>query len=228
MTNPPYHEPLTVIIPCRNAEDTIERAIQSACNAGADYVYVYDDASTDKSFEVLDSIWCKYPPLQIWSISECRSGVVFARNYLIEQADYGLIVPLDADDTLHDLEPFKLAFTPHTWLYGDWIERTPEAHPMKAPPPGVLARKNICHATMVFHKSDWQKAGGYDVDFGYAEDYGLQCALTHSGVKPVHVPAVLYDRYIQQNQRTAKAVEYWTFYRNMARGKYPAVFAGTG
>jgi glycosyltransferase involved in cell wall biosynthesis len=231
MTNPPYHEPLTVVIPARNAAATLERAIASACTAGADHVFVYDDASTDDTFDVLDGIWMKYPPLEFWSVcGDVRAGVNFARNYLIEQSDNGLIVPLDADDTLHCLKPFREAYEPGFWVYTDYAEIDGQSvNHVKASPAGSLPRKNICGVTMLFHKSDWKKAGGYDVDFAYAEDYGLQCALVQAGIRPKYIPYIAYNRYIHPtgNYRTAMANAYWNFYHSMARNKYPAVFAGT-
>jgi glycosyltransferase involved in cell wall biosynthesis len=230
--NPVYHEPLTIIIPVRNGAETIERCIQSACNSGADSVLVFDDGSTDKTFELL-SDWFeteKYPQLEYFAIGEFRAGVVFARNYLVENADMGLIVPLDCDDTIRSVKPFKDAFTPDCWLYGDYNEHDgATVNQIKSPPPGTLSRKNLCMATCCFHKSAWEAAKGYDVDFAFAEDWSFQCALTNAGIQPKHIDAVVYDRYIHPkgNERTAKANAYFSFYQALARSKYPSVFRGT-
>ena len=82
----------------------------------------------------------------------------------------------------------------------------------------------------MFHRRDWKRVGGFDVDFAYAEDYAMQCALTHAGMKPVYVDTVVYDRYLKPegNERTGLAGAYWQFYRDMCRLKYPNSFAGTG
>lgn len=231
--NAPYTEPITIIIPARNAADTIERCIQSAYDSGADRILVFDDGSTDHTFDILSDLFERetYPNLEYFAIGEFRAGVVFARNYLIENADSGLIVPLDADDTIRSVKPFKDAFTPDCWLYGDYMEHDGKTvNLIKAPPPGSLARKNLCMATMCFHKKAWEAAKGYDTDFAYAEDWAFQAALTNAGIQPKHIDAVVYDRYIhpQGNDRTAKAQAYWTFYRDLAKSKYKHVFQGTG
>jgi glycosyltransferase involved in cell wall biosynthesis len=169
---------ITCIIPARNAAATIERAVASASYAGADAILVYDDASTDTTFDVLEDIWDKYPNLDFYSaMGDVRAGVNFARNYLIENADMGLIIPLDADDTLHDLTPLRKAYEPGVWVYTDYAEHDGgNVNHIKGAPAGALPRKNITGVSFLFHKRDWQKVGGYDPDFAYAEDYAFQCA----------------------------------------------------
>lgn len=237
--------PVSVIIPCRNQADTLKRAVESAFQAGAREVSVFDDKSTDHLSDVWDTLLQKYPfesRVKLGSLRRYgndhyilrRVGAAVARNQAIGQAnhstDYDLIIPLDADDVLLDIQPLLDAYQPGTWVYGNYIE-VDEINGTRreiiAPPPGMLAKKNICHATMLFHKDDWQRVGGYDPDFAYAEDYAFQCALTNAGITPVHVSAFVYERHIHQNERTAKAMEYWTFYRNMCKQKYPNVFADT-
>ncbi len=225
-------EPVTCIIPARNAEKTIERAIASAVAAGADTVFVYDDASTDHTFEVLEDIWDKYPNMEFFSaMGDVRAGVNFARNYLIENADMGLIIPLDADDTLRELKPIREAYEAGYWVYGDYAEHDGLIiNHIKGSASGTLPRKNITGVTSLFHKADWHRVGGFDPDFAYAEDYGFQCSLTNAGIRPKYVDYILYDRYLHPkgNERTALAGAYWDFYRNLARSKYPAAFAGSG
>lgn len=227
---------VTCIIPCRNAEDTVCKAIESALVAGCDQVLVFDDASTDASDRVIydyyrDSLRGSNK-LTVFSVGQSvRSGVNFARNYLVEEAQDGLIIPLDADDTLRDIKPFKQAYEPNTWVYGAHVEHDGEDQTqIRGHAPGVLGNKNITGVTFLYHKSDWIKAGGYDPDFSYLEDYGFQCALTNAGVQPKRLDLILYDRYLKPtgNERTKKAEVYWPFFRDMAREKYQKLFAGAG
>lgn len=225
-------ENVKVIIPVRNGVDTIERAIKSAVNAGADKVLMYDDASVDSTFKVMIDLNKQYPTKTFYYNHgfPTRSGVNFARNFLIEQAGRGLIIPLDADDELLDIAPFVQAWSPDVWVYGDYIECDGKYETLiKGSPEGTLPRKNPTGVTMLYSTQQWAKAGGYDPDFAYAEDYGFQCALTHAGIKPKYIPSVLYRRHLRPegNERTILAGHYWQFYRDMARAKYPSVFQGT-
>lgn len=219
--------PVTCIIPVRNGALTIERAVESAFKAGCDYVIVYDDASTDETLDRLEKI--KHIHLDVyaaWPLN-IRQGVNYSRNFLCQQVRDGLIIPLDADDTLCDITSLVEAWQPGTWIYGDYYQQ--EGHHISripGAPAGALARKEITGITFMFHKEDWLKVGGYDPDFAYCEDYAFQCALTHAGVKPTYVEAVVYERVLNPNgnERTSLAGEYWDFYHKMARRKYPSLF----
>lgn len=226
-------ERLSVIIPVFNGAETIQRAINSAHWALADHILVYDDGSTDKTLDELECCAKNYPELEVYAdlSMNMRRGVNFARNYLCEHAQDGLILPLDADDTLKNIHPLRLAWQQGVWCYGDYQEiNGQQSRLVKGAPAGVLARKELTGISFLFHRDDWKKAGGYDSDFAYVEDYGLQCSLTNIGIRPHYVDTIVYNRYLkpQGNTRSAYAREYWLFYRSMAKLKYPSVFAGQG
>jgi glycosyltransferase involved in cell wall biosynthesis len=233
--------PVVCIIPVRNGADTLERAIDSAYDAGCDRVIVCDDASTDGTREIIKRAYEKAYANRSYSTyaftplhNETRCGAAITRNNMIQCSVTSghLIIPLDADDELYNIKPFVEAWQPGTWVYGDHHETMGDSIPeiRFGAPAGSLTRKNITGITFLFHKDDWKAVGGYDPDFAYLEDYAFQCALTNAGVKPVHVSEVLYNRHLSErgNPRTANAQAYWFFYRDMARQKYPALFAGVG
>jgi len=229
MTNPL----VTCVIPCHNGAATIERAIKSAIAAGCDEVLVYDDASTDNTFDLLSDLSQIYDPLLFFSeMHYVKAGVNFGRNFLIEMTDdRSLIIPLDCDDTLHDITPLREAWVEGTWVYGDHNEVVGEmVSRVKGSPPGSLPRKELTGITYMFHKQDWKTVGGYDPDFAYIEDYSMQCNLTHHGILPKYVDTIVYDRHLKPegNERSVLAGAYWSFYRDMCRRKYPNSFAGTG
>lgn len=218
------------MIPVRNGSQTIERAVKSAIDAGCDDVFVYDDHSTDGTYDVLKSLLSKYEQFYITASPEFHAGVNYARNYMIDCADNGLIIPLDADDELCDIAPLVAAWQPDTWVYGNHLEKHEHGETWVAGcAAGSLPRKNITGVTFLFHRDDWQKVGGYDSDFVVCEDWAFQVALTNRGIKPVYVDTVVYNRYLKPegNERSLLANEYWTFYKSMARRKWPNVFAGT-
>jgi glycosyltransferase involved in cell wall biosynthesis len=216
---------ISVIIPARNSAPTIARAIESAWKAGADHVLVYDDASSDKTADILQFLFFQDNRLKYFIGTDVRTGVCGARNFLISKAPYGLIVPLDADDELSSLEPFRLTYQEDTWVYGGWIDvganRSDVLKQYAAPAPGMLRTRPLCYATMCFHKKDWLRCGGYDPDLNLgAEDYGLQCALTACGVRPVCIPDVMHYRYVQESKRTDTARMYWPTLNDVIQNRY--------
>lgn len=212
---------VTVVIPARNCSKTIERAAESALESGADYVYIFNDASTDHTEFRLEKLYQRYNRVQVFGGFRMRSGCSFARNFLIAKAPHGLIVPLDADDELQDLRAMVEAYEPGVWCYGDWLQTVNgDVTRVSAPPEGMWKVKPICFATMLFHQSDWIKVGGYNTDFAYAEDYSFQTALATNGIRPKKVDCISHKRYIHTNERTHKALQYWHFYHKLAQETY--------
>jgi glycosyltransferase involved in cell wall biosynthesis len=85
------------VIPARNAEQTLQRAIDSALSQSYPNIeiVVIDDCSTDKTAEVLD----RYSGARVKIIRSDRCfGVSAARNAAIDAANGTLIAFLDADD----------------------------------------------------------------------------------------------------------------------------------
>ncbi len=92
----------SVIIPCYNAEEFIDRAMNSVTDQTLDHskyeVIAVNDASTDKTLDILRSWEGKYPALikVISYDTNLRQGG--ARNTAIRQAEGEYICFLDADD----------------------------------------------------------------------------------------------------------------------------------
>lgn len=210
---------VSVIIPCRNQAATLERAVKSAFAAGADEVLIFDDASTDNPNAV--NLKLDDTRLTLYSAT-FHCGVSYARNHLILSAACDWIVVLDADDELLFIpDPI-----PNSWIYGGWIEHYEDGHEetFRSPPPLMISRKPLCHATMMFSKTIWQKVGGYDPDFFFGEDYAFQCSLMNIEF-PSQCAFPLYKRYVGNNARTEKAMKYWPIIQEMCREKYPAIFS---
>ena len=97
----PKNSPLiTVGITCFNAEDTIARAIESACkqNWSNFEIIVVDDHSTDHSVKIIESIQKKDKRVQLQRHSENR-GYPSALNTIVEHAQGEYIAFFDDDDS---------------------------------------------------------------------------------------------------------------------------------
>lgn len=223
---------VTCIIPVHNGQKTIKAAVDSAlANPLISQVLVFNDSSTDSTDDILFGYELAFPDGKVSILTlglPFPSGVNTARNFLINEAKDGLIIPLDADDTLRDIRPFVEAYEPNTFIYGDYyiedVTQTP--YMFFGAPVGTLSRKNITGISMLFHRNDWIKAGGYNPDFAYAEDWAFQCALVNAGVQGKHVSETLITcKRDSSNYRTFWAGQYWSFYREMAHRLYAAPFA---
>lgn len=215
--------PISVIIPARNMQGTVGYAIKSALTAGAAEVIVVDDASEDETFmEVLKH--CSEGRVRVIQSGKVRVGVCVARNMAIEQAHEKLIVPLDADDTLlpDSLEYLHSRYVPRVLVYGGWNEN---GVTREAPPPGMLPKKNIAHATWLFEKAAWYNVNGYDPQFELgAEDWTFMVDLVMIGVEPVRLQGAIYNRAVNVGTRTDMAKGHINCIRNMLEARYPDFF----
>lgn len=101
--------PVSVVIPCYNAQDTLRRALASVAAQSAKVLEVIavDDASTDGTGLILRGLQEEYGPDWLKLIVFKRNrGVAAARNAGWEAASGECIAFLDADDTWH---PRKIA-----------------------------------------------------------------------------------------------------------------------
>lgn len=207
--------PVSVVIPAFNAEKTLERAVKSALDAGAREVVVVDDGSTDRTPEIREAF--VYTSVT-WITNPFRCGTIYSRNRAIHEAGFNLIVPLDADDQMIDLGALVEAYEPGRWVYGGWRE---DDHEIEPPPPGALHRKELGWVTMLFHKDDWRRVGGYDPDFSIGNEiWAFQCALTCAGVMPKRIPNVVFERNTDAS-RTQRARAWTHVIKALVKDKYP-------
>jgi len=181
---------VSVVIPSYQHGHLLERAVYSALRAGAGEVVIVDDASTDRTQAIGEAL--KHTPEILYLRNPFHAGTIYSRNRAIHAATYDLIVPLDADDTFIHLASLVGEWQPGTWVYGGWSE---DGVNIAAPPPGMLAQKELGWVTMCFHKDDWRQVGGYDPVFSIGNEiWGFQRALYAAGVMPVRVADAVFER----------------------------------
>jgi len=90
---------ITIGMTCYNAENTIARAVDSALaqDWGNFEIIIVDDASTDGTPQILQSMAAKYPKTRI-CINAKNGGVAVSRNRIIEEAKGLFIAFFDDDD----------------------------------------------------------------------------------------------------------------------------------
>lgn len=113
--------PVSVIIPCYNCADTIERAIKSVASQTLlpAEVWIIDDGSDEKTKKAIESVKEEYEellPINVITLSSNR-GPSAARNSGWDAATQPYIAFLDADDSWH---PQKIE------LQYKWMKEHPE------------------------------------------------------------------------------------------------------
>jgi len=103
MDNPP---PLAIIIPVRNEEEDLERALQSVChiNYTNHRVIVVNDRSADRTAEILENFAPQYPQLQVTTIKTLPDGWLGKNNALYQgflNSTEEWILFADADIVFH-------------------------------------------------------------------------------------------------------------------------------
>ena len=91
---------LSVIMPCYNVADTLDRAVQSIFMQQVDFPYeiiMVDDASTDDTAKMLDAYEKKYPQVRVIRHEENQgNAIAFYNGLSAAQGDYFCV--LDGDD----------------------------------------------------------------------------------------------------------------------------------
>lgn len=93
---------IVAIMPARNAESTVEAAIESILRQSRlpEEIIVVDDGSTDRTPEILARIARHTTRMAVFH--QEQTGPAAARSLAISQSSAELIAPLDADDVWHD------------------------------------------------------------------------------------------------------------------------------
>ena len=98
----------SVIIPVHNAEQYIDRCLQSIfVNDFEDYeILAVENGSTDNSLAILNSYASEHPQIKVFSTSE--KGVSNARNIGLDNATGDIITFVDIDDTVSENYFFEI------------------------------------------------------------------------------------------------------------------------
>lgn len=191
--------PVSVVIPCYNCADTIERAVASVArqtSMPADVILV-DDASTDDTLSVLYALRAQYGRAWVRVIALARNaGPGAARNMGWGASTQSYVAFLDADDTWHadklGIQAAWMMQHPDAALTGHMIG-TPSpvdagSRPLGLDAAGVAYRRVTLPELLAFNRfSTPTVIVRRDVPYRfeekrYSEDYGLWCRICAAGL----------------------------------------------
>lgn len=226
-------KPLSVVIPCYNAERHIAAAIASVLAQGdlVDEVIIVDDGSTDGSADLVAQ---RFPQVRL--LRQRNAGVANARNNGVANARGEWIAFIDADDVwlpgklaaqsrvLAGNKQARMSYTAwHVWASDDpqpptslidELLRTAEGDTPWTGASGwiytdLLLDCAVWTSTVVMHKPLFDELGGFDPQLRLGEDYDLW--LRASRVTPilrVAAPLALYRSHPTSITRRAAATNF--------------------
>jgi hypothetical protein len=176
---------VSVIMPVWNAEKTIEAALRSLLSQTYRdlSVIVVDDASTDRSTEVADSIAAGDPRVRVLR-QPVNRGAYAARNRGLAEADGEFVTTHDADDWSH---PERIArqvavLSSHPDVIGvltDWVRTTPD---LRVTPGWRLSPDpfSLNCSSFLFRSRITTEIGGWDeVRFGADSEFISRCSARY-------------------------------------------------
>jgi len=200
---------LSILLPVKNGEGTIERAVRSTLRAlpRDAALVVFDDASSDSTAPILAGI--SDPRLSVQSSADA-AGVTGALNHLLNHTDSEFVGRMDADDVVL---PWRFAFQRRVLADDqvcfttvvEWTPATrqirpnfPKAISTAAFPYHLLLSNPVAHPTMFARRVVLETVGGYrDVP---AEDYDLwiRMQLAGASMRCAALPGLLYRTHATQ------------------------------
>ena len=203
---------VSVLLPCRNAENTLEAAVYSLeTQTYADFdVIAVSDGSTDRTNEILEAWARRDSRVRVNSIE--HQGIVGALNFAAKHATGALLARMDADDVAYPerLERQVAFLDEHSSLagcgtgvryiptqdvrdgarrYERWINSVVSPDEIER---DLFVECPIAHPTLVLRKDRFDAVGGYR-DVAWPEDYDLVLRLWAAGHRLGKVPEVLLD-----------------------------------
>lgn len=232
---------VSVIIPMKNAEATIEKCILSIINQSYQplEVIICDDGSSDHSASIVECLMQEHSNIILLK-NEVSRGAANARNCCIAQAKYEFIAVQDADDwSAKDRIQKEMLFlraNPQYAIVGTGCYRVNEFGEKKKEIPMEYVHKkdliwggHFVHASCIFRKEALTAVGGYtDNQFTKRDqDYHLLLKLYAQGYKLYNMQECLYyylstnDTYIRQVDFTKVRGLMWIRYDGYKRNNMP-------
>lgn len=208
---------VSFVMPAFNCATTIRESVESIIKGNfqdGDEVIIVDDASTDNTLKVIESLQKKYPSINIFR-HNCNKGSASAgRNTGIDNSKNDLIFCLDADNVLYSgsvpkLKEFMLsknadacAFgelhyfkeniknVTHKWVFKKEITLYDCVNNTKTTP--------CSSGNYLFTKASWIKAGRYNESFSMIafDSWAFGFYQLASGIKMITMPnSFYYHRY---------------------------------
>ncbi len=216
---------VSVVLPYRDAEDTLRDALSSvlAQEDVALEVLAIDDGSRDRSAEIVGALAARDP--RVRPLRTGGAGLIEALELGRREARGAWIARMDADDVALPrrlaIQRAALEAMPRVGALGARIEPfgevgegmrryvewqcsllTPEEHARD-----LFVEAPLCHPSVLLRRSALDEVGGWR-DVGWAEDYDLWLRLDAAGWQLAKVPDVLLRWRVRSSSATFTHARY--------------------
>lgn len=202
---------VTVLLPARNAESTVARAVESLLEGTLSELRLLavDDGSTDRTREVLQALAARDSRVEV--LDGGGRGLVAALQLALSQATSPYVARMDADDEAlpRRLEASVEALEADSHLagVGTGVELFREDRPVSPSLQAYAGWLNsltttealwtarfiespLCHPSVCLRREPLVATGGWE-DGDFPEDYALWLKLLHAGYGLKNLPEVL-------------------------------------
>ena len=202
---------VTAILPVYNAQNTLERAINSLLvQAEIDQIILVDDGSTDSSPMICQSFEKKYAHVSLLRHEGgTNRGAPASRNLGLKAAKNSWIQFMDADD---ELLPGKIADQlicvtgEEALVVGKFFfneeGKTSAIHPFKDPWSGLISTRLGINVSILWSKNWIEKVGGWDETLQNMQEYFLMFEILKAGGKVVYSKSNLVKVFSQLDSIT--------------------------
>jgi glycosyltransferase involved in cell wall biosynthesis len=191
------HQPkVSVIIPCYNAEDTLQASVESVISQtlGNFEILIINDGSTDKSAMLIQALALREPRIKVFHRN--NHGVSASRNFGVEVAKGEYIAFLDADDfwqknkLSEHLKHFDsdakigVSYSKVGFLSHDAKPLSQSSRVVKhtLTPQEMLVENHLCTSSNIMvRKIAFEQTGGFDESMSFAEDQEWLFRMAYQG-----------------------------------------------
>jgi glycosyltransferase involved in cell wall biosynthesis len=207
---------VSVVIPCYKQARFLPEAVHSvlAQSFRSFEVVVVDDGSPDDTVAVTRRLQRFHRDVCIRLVRKPNGGLSSARNAGVAFSKGELILPLDADDSIHPtyLERLVAALDEHPELsiaYGAQqnfgADETFHRHDPYDFRSEIL--QNIIGVASMFRRTAWEAVGGYCEELDSYEDWDFWIGCGERGHHAIHVPGAVFNYRVRPNSMFAQAVD---------------------
>ncbi|OQZ02636.1 MAG: hypothetical protein B6D35_00945 [Candidatus Brocadia sp. UTAMX2] len=212
-------EPLvSVIIPCYNQSNYLSEAVESVVHQGYKNweCIIVNDGSPDDAACVAELLIQKYPDKRIRLVNQVNQGLSSARNAGIKAANGEYILPLDADDLIHQdmLQKTVSLLASHPEIAIAYTDVRHFGGAERIVCAGEYDFKRLCfqnhlNCCSLYRRKAWEAAGGYNpnMTWGY-EDWDFWISCGEKGYYGKRIPEPLFLYRVKETSMYTKAIEH--------------------